>query len=126
MRAAGEPADQLPRADGRGLDPMEIVVHFLGLLELYKQGLVELEQVATFGELRVRLDRRASKSADVWRSRRDAGLRSRSATSTTADDPRRRADPAGETAGDAERDRVDVRRAPPERTRSEAAASRRC
>ncbi len=32
---------------------MEIVVHFLGLLELYKQGLVELEQAITFGELRV-------------------------------------------------------------------------
>ena len=32
---------------------MEVVVHFLGLLELYKQGLVELEQAATFGELRV-------------------------------------------------------------------------
>jgi segregation and condensation protein A len=30
---------------------IEIVVHFLGILELYKQGLVELDQVATFGEL---------------------------------------------------------------------------
>jgi segregation and condensation protein A len=30
---------------------IEIVVHFLGVLELYKQGLVELDQVATFGEL---------------------------------------------------------------------------
>jgi segregation and condensation protein A len=29
----------------------EVVVHFLGLLELYKRGLVELDQVATFGEL---------------------------------------------------------------------------
>lgn len=29
----------------------EIVVHFLGVLELYKQGLVELDQVATFGDL---------------------------------------------------------------------------
>ncbi|MGO9557801.1 MAG: segregation and condensation protein A [Acidimicrobiales bacterium] len=32
---------------------IEIVVHFLGLLELYKQGLVELEQHALFGELTV-------------------------------------------------------------------------
>jgi segregation and condensation protein A len=32
---------------------MEIVVHFLGLLELYKQGLVDLEQTAIFGELTV-------------------------------------------------------------------------
>ncbi len=30
---------------------IEVVVHFLGVLELYKQGLVELEQVSTFGEL---------------------------------------------------------------------------
>lgn len=32
---------------------MEVVVHFLGLLELYKQGLVDLEQAMTFGELLV-------------------------------------------------------------------------
>jgi segregation and condensation protein A len=31
----------------------EIVVHFLGILELYKQGLVDLDQVETFGELTV-------------------------------------------------------------------------
>jgi segregation and condensation protein A len=30
---------------------IEIVVHFLGVLELYKQGLVELDQVETFGDL---------------------------------------------------------------------------
>ncbi|MHB1510507.1 MAG: segregation and condensation protein A [Acidimicrobiales bacterium] len=29
----------------------EVVVHFLGVLELYKQGLVELDQVVTFGDL---------------------------------------------------------------------------
>lgn len=29
----------------------EVVVHFLGVLELYKQGLVEIDQVVTFGEL---------------------------------------------------------------------------
>lgn len=32
---------------------MEIVVHFLALLELYKQGLVELEQALSFGEMTV-------------------------------------------------------------------------
>lgn len=32
---------------------MEVIVHFLGLLELYKQGLVDLEQAVTFGELEV-------------------------------------------------------------------------
>jgi segregation and condensation protein A len=31
--------------------PGEVVVHFLAVLELYKQGLVELDQVATFGDL---------------------------------------------------------------------------
>lgn len=30
---------------------IELVVHFLGLLELYKQALVELDQMTTFGEL---------------------------------------------------------------------------
>jgi len=30
---------------------IEIVVHFLGILELYKQGLVEIDQVETFGDL---------------------------------------------------------------------------
>ena len=29
----------------------EVVVHFLGLLELYKQGLVDLDQAETFGEI---------------------------------------------------------------------------
>jgi segregation and condensation protein A len=33
---------------------LEIVVRFLACLELYKQGLVDLEQVSTFAELRVR------------------------------------------------------------------------
>jgi segregation and condensation protein A len=30
---------------------IEVVVHFLGILELYKQGLVEIDQVETFGAL---------------------------------------------------------------------------
>jgi segregation and condensation protein A len=30
---------------------IEVVIHFLGVLELYKQGFVELDQVATFGDL---------------------------------------------------------------------------
>jgi len=32
---------------------IEVVVHFLGILELYKQGLVDLDQIDTFGELTV-------------------------------------------------------------------------
>ena len=34
-------------------DRMEIIVRFLAVLELYKQGLVELDQAVTFGELEV-------------------------------------------------------------------------
>jgi segregation and condensation protein A len=33
------------------VEKLEIVVRFLAMLELYKQGLVELEQVETFGEI---------------------------------------------------------------------------
>jgi segregation and condensation protein A len=32
---------------------LDVIVHFLAVLELYKQGLVELDQVETFGELTV-------------------------------------------------------------------------
>jgi segregation and condensation protein A len=32
---------------------MEVIVRFLALLELYKQGLIELDQVGTFADLRV-------------------------------------------------------------------------
>jgi segregation and condensation protein A len=32
---------------------IQVIVHFLALLELYKDGLVDLEQAGAFGELRV-------------------------------------------------------------------------
>jgi segregation and condensation protein A len=57
-----ELVDELPRA-GRisfsrltaGLvERLEVIVRFLALLELYKQGAVDLEQATTFGELQVR------------------------------------------------------------------------
>ncbi len=35
------------------VDRMEVIVRFLAVLELFKQGLVELEQAVTFGELEV-------------------------------------------------------------------------
>ncbi len=35
------------------VDRMEIIVRFLAVLELYKQGLVELDQAVTFGQLEV-------------------------------------------------------------------------
>jgi segregation and condensation protein A len=36
------------------VERLEVIVRFLALLELYKQGLVDLEQAGTFGELQVR------------------------------------------------------------------------
>ncbi len=33
---------------------LEVVVRFLAVLELFKQGFVDLEQVTTFGELQLR------------------------------------------------------------------------
>ena len=35
------------------VERIDVIVHFLAVLELYKQGLVELEQAVTFGELAV-------------------------------------------------------------------------
>jgi segregation and condensation protein A len=39
-------------ADGL-VDRIEIVVRFLAILELFKQGIVELEQAATFGDITI-------------------------------------------------------------------------
>jgi segregation and condensation protein A len=59
--AVDELVDELPRA-GRItfrrltsalVDRLEIIVRFLAVLELYKQGLVELEQLTNFGDLTV-------------------------------------------------------------------------
>ncbi len=35
------------------VDRMEVIVRFLAVLELYKQGLIELGQAVTFGDLEV-------------------------------------------------------------------------
>ncbi|HWH32688.1 MAG TPA: segregation/condensation protein A [Egibacteraceae bacterium] len=62
--AAGMVMDELDRAGGRATfreltggcrHPIEVIVHFLALLELYKLGHVELEQAASFGEIGVEL-----------------------------------------------------------------------
>jgi len=59
--AVEELLDELPRV-GRAsfreltadlVDRIEVVVRFLAVLELFKQGLVELDQAATFGEISV-------------------------------------------------------------------------
>jgi segregation and condensation protein A len=59
--AVVELADELPRAGRisfheltRGLvERLEVVVRFLALLELYKQGLIDLDQPAAFGEIQI-------------------------------------------------------------------------
>ena len=61
--AVAELLDELPRAGRITLPPalpalvdrLEVVVRFLAVLELFKQGLVELEQFTTFGDIDDRL-----------------------------------------------------------------------
>ena len=43
--------DALPRPRGRRRRELEVIVRFLAVLELFKQGVVDLEQVENFGEL---------------------------------------------------------------------------
>lgn len=63
--AAGMVVDELARAGGEATfaeltagcrHRVEIIVHFLSLLELFKLGLVDLDQTGSFGTLRVRWD----------------------------------------------------------------------
>jgi segregation and condensation protein A len=59
--AVAELVDELPRVGrisfreltGALVERLEVVVRFLAVLELYKQGLVELDQPTTFGELTI-------------------------------------------------------------------------
>ncbi len=59
--AVEELLDELPRAGrisfrrltGGLVEKLDIVVRFLAVLELFKHGLVELEQAGTFGELSI-------------------------------------------------------------------------
>lgn len=60
--AVGDLASELHRRGRAGfreltaqlVDRVEVVIYFLAILELYKQGAVELEQVRTFGDITVR------------------------------------------------------------------------
>lgn len=59
--AVGELLDELPRVGrisfrrltGELVERLEVIVRFLAILELFKQGLVELEQATTFGDIEV-------------------------------------------------------------------------
>jgi segregation and condensation protein A len=59
--AVAELADELPRMGpvtfqaltDSFVERLEVVIRFLAVLELYKQGLVDLDQPATFGELTI-------------------------------------------------------------------------
>ena len=58
METLSEQLPRLGRATFRQLtktysEPLEVIVTFLGLLELYKQGVLDLEQAVTFGALEV-------------------------------------------------------------------------
>jgi segregation and condensation protein A len=56
----------------RGLtDRIEIIVRFLAVLELFKQGAVELDQVESFGEISVRLIGGAAQEIDLVALERD-------------------------------------------------------
>jgi len=56
-----------------GMGPgIDLVVRFLAVLELYKQGLVELDQASTFGELRITW---SGDDQDSWPDGRAAGAR---------------------------------------------------
>jgi segregation and condensation protein A len=46
-------------------DRLETIVRFLAVLELYKQGVIDLEQFATFGELRIRRLREGETALDA-------------------------------------------------------------
>src|SRR6266536_3168125 len=51
---------------GRDVPPIEVVISFLALLELYKRSLIELEQAATFSTITVRWTGRAdAETADL-------------------------------------------------------------
>jgi len=57
VRSMGLPEDQVVSFHDvtRGaVDRLDVIVRFLAVLELYKQGVVDLEQVATFADLSVR------------------------------------------------------------------------
>jgi segregation and condensation protein A len=59
--AVAELLDELPRAGritfrrltGQLVDRLEIVVRFLAVLELFKQGLIDLDQAAAFGDIEI-------------------------------------------------------------------------
>ncbi len=59
--AVEELADELPRAGritfrrltGGLVERLEVIVRFLAVLELFKQGLVELDQATTFGDIEI-------------------------------------------------------------------------
>ena len=46
-------ATTLRELTSNAVDRIEIVVHFLAILEMYKQGMIELTQLSTFGALTI-------------------------------------------------------------------------
>ncbi len=52
-RAAPPGPDHLPALTSSLVERIEVVVRFLGILELFKAGLVELDQVGQFGDIHI-------------------------------------------------------------------------
>ena len=60
--AVAELVDELPRAGritfrrltGELVERLEVIVRFLAVLELFKQGLIDLDQAETFGDIEIR------------------------------------------------------------------------
>jgi segregation and condensation protein A len=72
--AVQELAQELPLLGGRAsfrqltdhcVERLEVVVRFLAILEMYKQGLVDLDQVGTFGDIQVRWLAPAAETFDL-------------------------------------------------------------
>lgn len=122
--AAGMVVDELARAGGEATfaeltagcrHRVEIIVHFLSLLELFKLGLVDLDQTGSFGTLRVRWDldvpvsqaalaaaELAESATDAWTA--DAPPDEPAPADPAPDAPESAAEGAGGGPGDADAD----------------------
>src|SRR6266516_2065607 len=68
LRASAEQAASFDTLVGRNAPPIEIVINFLAVLELYKRSLIELDQAATFGTITVRWTGQHDHDPAAWAS----------------------------------------------------------
>ena len=93
--------DQLPRPRAGAGAKLEVIVRFLAVLELFKQGVVDLEQVENFGDLVVRPLASGERVALDLSSLDEWGDEPRSISTTRAD----RESPTSRSRCEARRDR---------------------